>query len=124
MDAEKTVTVNGKEVTVKMTFGLLNEMCRVCGEIDGAALLLMDNDLRELALITLLSERDAKGKIKKQIDVNEIDMDMDEAVDLLDWAGGHVADFFLKAAERTKGRFEPLQKRVQALMPTSSGSET
>lgn len=118
MEYEKTVTVNGQEKTVKMTFGLLNEMCRICGEIDGAAMLTLDNDLRIAGLNTLLSDRDEKGKIKVELDTHNLDIRPDEVIELLDWAGGHVTDFFLKAAKKTKDRYEPIKKQLKDLTIT------
>lgn len=115
MDYEKTLTIGGEEVTVKMTFGLLNEICKVCGDIDGAAMLVMDNDLRIASLNTLLAKRDSKGKITQELDINSLDVSPDDVVDLLDWAGGHVIDFFLKAATKTKARIDPIKKQVKAL---------
>jgi hypothetical protein len=118
MEFEKTVTLGGHQKTIKMTFGLLNEMCRVCGELDGAAMLTLDNDLRVAALKVLLSDRDDQGKITSELNINTLDMAPDEVVELLDWASGHVTDFFLKAARKTKTRFEPIKKQIKDLTIT------
>jgi hypothetical protein len=115
MSSEITVEVNGQSVEVKMTFGLLNEMCRLCGDLDGMAMLMLDNDLRVQALKTLLSKRDEKGKVVEEINIETLDISTDHVLFLLDWAAGHVSDFFIRAATTTRDRVEPLREKVRVL---------
>ena len=117
-----TIKVNGKEQDVKMTFGLLNNLCRKVGDIDGAATIMMDQALREGVLIELLSIRDRSGKITEDIDLNTLEIDMDAAFELLDWAQEHVLDFFLKGLERAKALQDRNLTRIRALMPSSAGT--
>ena len=122
--AEKfTISIGGEDKTIKMSFGLLNAVCRTVGDIDGAAQLLLDSYLRDAVLVELLSPRDATGKITAPIDVDGLDVDPDDVVKLLDWAGAQALDFLLKGLERAKALQEKNMPRVKALMPTSSGSE-
>ena len=116
-----TIKVNGKEQDVKMTFGLLNNLCRKVGDIDGAATIMMDQVLREGVLVELLSPRDRTGKITEEIDLNTLEIDMDAVVELLDWAQEHVLDFFLKGLERAKALQDRNLTRIRALMPSSAG---
>lgn len=114
--------VNGKEHNIKMTFGLLNNLCRKVGDIEAAAVIALDTNLRDSILIELLSTRGADGKIISPIDLDVVEVEPDAIIDLIDWAGTHVLDFFLKGLERTKKLQEANTGRIKALIPTSIGS--
>lgn len=116
------ITVNGDEHEIKMTFGLLNNLCRKVGDIEAAAVIALDTNLRDAILIELLSKRDSKGKILEPIDLDSLEADPDSIIDLIDWAGTHVLDFFLKGLERTKKLQEANTGRIKALIPSSTGS--
>ena len=123
--AEKhTVSIGGEDKTIKMTFGLLNAVCRTVGDIDGAAQMSMDPYLRDMVLVELLSPRDATGKITEPVDIFNLDIEPDDVVKLLDWASTQALDFLLKGLERAKALQERNMPRVKALMPTSTGSAT
>ena len=123
--AEKyTVSIGGEDKTIKMTFGLLNAVCRTVGDIDGAAQISMDPYLRDMVLVELLSPRDATGKITEPVDIFNLDIEPDDVVKLLDWASTQALDFLLKGLERAKALQERNMPRVKALMPTSTGSAT
>lgn len=119
-----TIKIDGKERDVKMTFGLLNTLCRRVGDIDGASQITMDQELRDAVLVELLSDRDKAGKITEEINLAELDVSIDDMVELLDWAGNHVLDFFLKGLERAKALQDRNLGRIKALMPSPSGSAT
>ena len=116
------IVVNGSEKQIKMTFGLLNILCRAVGDVDAAASVNFDPILRHTFLVEMLSDRDAKGKIKEAIELDTLELDIDAASDLIAWAGDHVLDFFLKGLEKTKSLQERHQGRIKALMPTPAGS--
>ena len=123
--AEKyTISIGGEDKTIKMTFGLLNAVCRTVGDIDGAAQISMDPYLRDMVLVELLSPRDATGKITEPVDIFNLDIEPDDVVKLLDWASTQALDFLLKGLERAKALQERNMPRVKALMPTSTGSAT
>ena len=117
-----TITVNGKEQEVKMTFGMLNALCKTLGDVDRASQLTIDVDIINEVMITLLSPRDSKGKITKELDINTLEVDETAVMDLMAWAGNHALDFFLKGLERAKGLQDQHMPRVKALMPSLSGS--
>lgn len=117
-----TIKIDGKERDIKMTFGLLNALCRAVGDIDGAAQVTLDQSLREGILIELLSERDKAGKIQEPINLAELDVEINDMVSLLDWAGNHVMDFFLTGLERAKALQDRNMGRLKALMPSPAGS--
>lgn len=117
------IQINGEGREIKMSFGLLNQLCSMCGDVEDAMMFGIDANLREEALRLMLSKRDDQGRIEENVNLFNIDVDPDAINDLLDWAGGHVLDFFLKAAEKTKAMGEARQDRLEALQPSSSGGK-
>lgn len=113
-----TIKIGDEERDIKMSFGLLNILCRRAGDLDGAAMINMDQSLREAVITELLSARDEKGKIKSEVDIMFLDVEPSAVIELLDWAGNHVMDFFLKGLERTKALQDRNMGRIKALMPT------
>jgi hypothetical protein len=118
-----SITIDGEEKDIKMSFALLNIICRSVGDIDGALMLDIDQDLREAVLIELLSPRNEKGKISEPVDLMVADVTPQAVADILSWAGDHLMDFFLAALESTKAKQEKHKGRLAALMPTSTGLE-
>lgn len=110
---QDTMQFSGKEV--KMTFGLLNVLCRVVGEVDVAALMSLDGDVRERVLIETLSPRDKKGVITEEISIFEIGASTEEVVVLLDWVQEHVLGFFVQRGQKTAEVVSELNKKVVAL---------
>ena len=115
------IKVNGRDHSIKMSFGLLNTLCRQVGDIEAAAVMALDTNLRDAVLVELLSEHGANGKIIEPVDLEVIEVEPDAVIDLIDWAGTHVLDFFLKGLERTKKLQEANTGRIKALIPSSTG---
>lgn len=122
MKQDITIQVSGKSKKIVMTFGLLHEICKVSGDVDGALFLLNDNDLREQALIELLSERNSDGQIEEPLRMFNLDMAQDDVVKLLEWAGKHAADFFVTAMEKAKEIGEEGHARLRKIQSEESGS--
>lgn len=114
----REITVNGETREVKMTYGLLDQLCRISGDVDAALLLAIDHDLRHAALSAIFAERDKTGKITKEFNAFEFDADPEDVTGLLDWAGAHVLDFFLKAATRAQKTGSDRRAQMEALTPT------
>ena len=102
MNPTYTVTIGGTETELKMSYGLLNEVARVVGDIEAIPQIAYDIELRTALLTAVLSKRDKKGKITEEADLFNLDMDGEEVIDLLNWVGEHVLDFFIKSLTRAK----------------------
>lgn len=116
------VSIDGESREIKMSFGLLNELSRKIGDLDAIPMLAIDPDLRESVLISLLSKRDKKGKITEEFSFFEAGLTVEDVSNLIDWAGGHVADFFLTSLEKGKALIADREARLKALLPSSNGS--
>ncbi|MCG7628990.1 hypothetical protein MHM88_14355 [Epibacterium sp. MM17-32] len=117
-----TVTVAGDPRHLKMTFGLLNELVRTVGDIEGVAEISFDTELRNTLLNELFARRDEQGVIVEPVNLFHFDIAPDEVVELMEWVGVHITDFLLKQMIRSKALMEARQPQIEALMPTSTGS--
>jgi len=124
MDNTIEVKIGGEPQEVKMTYGLLNELARVIGDIDVIPMIGIEADVRDSIIRAIFSKRDAQGKIKQEVDIFNFDIDVDDLQDLLEWVGGHVLDFFLTSLERGKINGEKQEKRLKALTSISSGGQS
>lgn len=122
-DMKHTIKIADKPVHLKMTFGLLNEICRIAGDGDAALLLNMDQDLRDATIKALLSERDEEGLITKDVNLFSLDATPEDIVGMLDWAGGHVLDFFLTATEKARDLGKRNEARLAVLQSTLTGGK-
>lgn len=122
-----TVTANGAEREIKMTYGLLNELVSMVGDIEEIAKFYVDETLRNKALVSVLSERSNTGKITAKADMEEIDIEIEDIDQLLSWVAAHVTGFFIRSltnlADKMKD-FPTEHLTLQALesTPQSPGS--
>jgi hypothetical protein len=123
LDDHFSAGVNDELWEVKMSFGLLNELVRTVGDIEAVTEISFDIELRDALMIQIFSERDAKGRIKEDVNLFNLDIKPDTVVDLLDWVGSHVTDFLLKQMLRSKEMMESRQDQIMALTPSSTGSQ-
>lgn len=121
-EATFTLEIDDKDHEVFMSYGLLDEICRLCGgDPDATLQLALDDDLRSAALRALLSKRDKKGKITDEFNAFIVKVDAEDLGELIDWAGAHALDFFLARLEKMKQTGEARKVRLEALRSTSSG---
>lgn len=95
-----TITVNGETRQIKMTYGLLNTLIRLIGDVDNVVQIGLVNEVRDAALTVLLSVRGPDGTVITEINPAFIDADPAEIADLLFWSQEHLMDFFLKTAKQ------------------------
>lgn len=96
------IMVNGETRDLFMSFGLLNELCALIPDAHAATQIALNADLRDVALITVLSPRDEHGVIPEDrvFNVKTMDIPLDDADKLLDWVSEHILYFFLSALKR------------------------
>lgn len=124
-----SIQKDGKPHSVFMSFGLLNQLTRLLGDIDQLPMLAVDPVLQEKVLVEIFTERDARGNPTKVPNLYEINVSLGDIELILDFVGDHIANFFMAAAEKAQKRVQALheklqasQAKVSALTPTSPGS--
>ena len=108
---------------IKMTYGLLNRVAKVVKHVENTGLLLVDMTMQEMALCTILSVYDAKGKLVEEATVEAIMTTPDETHSLLAWLTEHLTHFFLKnllSGEAVVGLFQKMA--AQSLERSQTGS--
>lgn len=124
-----SVTKDGKPCSLFMSFGLLNQLTRLMGDIDQLPMLAVDPVLQEKVLVEIFTERDARGNPTNIPSLYEVNVSIEDIDLILNFVGDHIANFFMVAAERSQKRVLALhekllesQAKVSSLMPTSPGS--
>lgn len=123
---EITVSIDSTNFTIKMTYGLLNECSRVIGDIDAIPDLAFSADVRDQLLVELLSPRNAKGRIEEPISIFTLDISPQDVLTLIEFAGSHVADFFISNMTNLAGLMKDPEReaKLKALIPTSDGGNS
>jgi hypothetical protein len=85
---------NGKEL--KMTFGMLNRLARIAGNVETLGMVMIDSDLQQALLSQLFATYDEKGKQLEVADIDDINCSMEELLQLLAWVLENLTYFFLK----------------------------
>lgn len=95
-----TVTVDGQERELKMTYGLQDKLISLVRDTNEIANIFVEPEVRNNILAELLAERTAGGRIvgeRKEADEYEISLEDIDA--LLSWATDVVTSFFVRALE-------------------------
>lgn len=115
--------VGDKSIEVFMSYGLLDELARLVGDIEVVPQVMVLDELREPFLVALLSERDENGKITEKFNFFKSRVRPEDVTKLYEWAAGHLMDFFLQQLE-TAGRLgQNVKPRLEALMSSANGSQ-
>ena len=108
-----------------MSYGLLNRIARIVGNVESVGLLLVDVNIQGVVLCIVLSTYDAKGKLVEEVDVESIMMPPDETVSLIVWVTEHLTSFFLKnlrMGETMINQFQAMAAQSLGLSPSGSPS--
>jgi len=123
MSEHLTVSINGEDRELFMSYGLLNELSRILGSIESIADAAMDPVVRDEVLIACLSERSKTGKLINRVDIDDLGFSVDTAGAIIEWASEHVLDFFMKRVESANRLAEKQAARIKGLTPSSNGTE-
>lgn len=103
---------------IRMTFGLLTECAQHIGDVDRLPLIALDPELQISILNSLLSERDAEGKVVKPASLYQESLSPEMVGDILEWVGEHVADFLLRNIARMKSLLDTRKDQISSLTPS------
>jgi len=117
-----TVTINGEQKQLLMSFNKLNRCNILVGDAQDLALVLMAPSLRMAIVQEMLSVKGAP------VDLDEVNISHEDSLRLLDFVCQHLADFTMgaakraqKLAERVAPQFQAMEKEASNLMPTKNG---
>lgn len=118
--------VNGEERDIFMSFALLNRLSYLTGGAEGVEhlpLIMVDPTIREAVLKELLAERSKTGRVKQEVELEDLELDLETIPDLLDWASAHILDFCLAGLEKSKALQFRNQARLLNLKSIQTGSQ-
>ena len=118
-----TVTVDDKEKELFMSFGLLNELATELGDPARVAAIPIDSELREFTLMAILADRKKSGKILKAVeDYDDIDISIEDAEKILDWAMEHTLGFFVRSLQKVTAATKKHETAIEDLTSYLNGS--
>lgn len=93
-----TVDIGGEPRTFFMSFGLLNEVASLAGGPEGVPNFSFNAATSATLLELLLAGRDEEGQIirTRGVPIIPLDLEPEIAEQIIDWAGAHVLDFFVR----------------------------
>ena len=122
---EFTMRLNGEPHTVKMTYGLFNEVMNVIPSPDEIGDLLITNaGLRDYIIRRMLTGSKRVLNEEDLIDPFEMDVDVTDLNKLVMWVGDHVLYFFMTSAEKTAELAKKYHETITQLAPSKSGAES
>lgn len=124
MNDKLSITFEGSDREILMSYGLLNELAKIVGSPEIAPSIAIDENLREEVLAACLAERKASGKVTKKIDdMDDLELSIEDAERLLDWATEHVLSFFVRSLGKMVRRVESNRDVLAGLKSSLDGLE-
>lgn len=117
-----TITVNGEEREIFMSYNLLRELVKICTSIEATIAIAVDEELHDAVVGALLAERSKSGRITQAVDLLDLELDAEEVMGLIAWAQDHALDFFAKALLRGQAVVQRHEASLEALTSSRGGS--
>ena len=103
------------EGEITMTFGLLNTLARITGDINRVGVIDIDPDLADEVLDEVLVPRSANGKANRAADYEMPDVPPEQAHLIFSWVKEHVMDFFLRRLRDTADLMSRNAEKMSAI---------
>ncbi len=115
-----TVKVGGEDREVFASYGLMNALSRIVGDVERAPHILMNADLRDDVLVLVLAERTKSGKIIKKVELDDLDLTTDEARTILEWAVDRYLNFTLPFANSAVQKMVEVKPQIESMAKSMS----
>ena len=123
MEDKITVQIGEEERELFMSYALLNRLARYIGnEHADVTSIFINPEAQHQVLVEILAPR-KNGKIAQGFDLENIELTREVADEIIEWAGAHVMDFFLRGLEKTAALGQANQKRALSLTSSLSGMQ-
>jgi len=117
------ITRDGKPTELLMSFGLLNELLVIVGDMTNIPLIAGSHDLRQTVLTSVLSPRDEKGLIAEPVFMFNLKVSAADVQRICKWVGEHCLDFFIETIENSVRTHQDQLPRLRgAVHSTLSGT--
>lgn len=122
MTDKLSITFEGNDRDLLMSYGLLNELTKIVGSPEIAPQITVNHALREEILKAVLAERKPSGKIVKAIeDADDLDLSVEDAERVLDWATEAVLSFFVRSLDKMVRQAAENKDSLEALKSSLDG---
>ena len=116
-----TVTINGKEQDVFMSFGLLNYLSSIVSDPSQVPAIPVTPVLRDGVLKALFAKRKKSGKVEEEVDYDDLDVSIEDAERALDFAMEHLTNFFIRALKKVVAMSERNREEMASLESSLDG---
>ncbi|WCD44157.1 hypothetical protein Lumi_018 [Xylophilus phage Lumi] len=121
--ADITYTRDFEEVTLTMTYGLLNKLLGRIGSIENIALIGVNPTINDLILLEMLQKRDHKGKVIQPPveDISDVLVSISDMEALTAFAQEHLLDFSFRTLDKSRVLMQKQGPRAKALSDLTLG---
>lgn len=116
------VTIGSEDREIFMSFGLLNELARVVGDVNRTAAIDLDADLALEVMTLCLVPRDERGRPQFKDFEIPAELDPETAETILDWVKDHVLAFFIRRLKKTLNLIETNKPALTEIGSSLTGS--
>lgn len=113
--------INGEHREIFMSFALLNRVSFLVGNMENLHEVMLNPEMREAILVEMLAERTQSGKLVKQYALDEVVISNQDVMNLLDFVGEHLLDFFMGALKKSQALQLKHLPTASSLTPTPIG---
>lgn len=123
MSDKLSITFEGNERELFMSYGLLNELAKLVGSPEVAPSISLDEHLREEVLKACLADRKPNsGKVIAPVaDMDDLDITISDIEAVLDWATENVLGFFVRSLGKMVKRVESNKDVLEGLKSSLDG---
>ena len=122
---EFEIRMDGELKVIKMTYALFNEIMLVIPNPEEIGQLLITNaGLRDYVIRRMLTGNKRVAKEEDMVDPFDIDIDIGDLDDLIQWVGDHVLYFFMNSAAKTASLGKKYEQTLAQLNQSKSGAES
>lgn len=122
MSDKLSITYQGVERELFMSYGLLNELAKLVQSPEIAPSISLDEHLREEVLKACLAERKPSGKVLKAVeDMDDLEVSVEDIEAILDWATENVLSFFVRSLGKMVKRVEANKDVLEGLKSSLDG---
>lgn len=116
------VKLNGEDHEVFMSAAMRTRVVALLEDMSNIEAIFLNPELHEQLFITLLADRDERGRLKSDDHtINDFDLTTEDADKLVDWVGDHVLHFFMRGARGIEKMLKAQQEEIKDLHQSTNG---
>ncbi len=114
------VTIGGEDHEVFASYGLMNSLSRIIGDVDQVTNVLLNPEFRDQVLLAVLSPRTKTGKITSKIELDDLELTSELAREILEWAADRFLNFTLPLANSAVTKMMEVKPQIEKMAKSMS----